>query len=94
MSLKKAGNPLGIDLSKFSISSGLMADIRRIESFSGHADFREMIDFLSCQVKEGIEKTFLVHGEQETQKRYAEELRKSGFRNIEIPAKGQEYSIL
>jgi metallo-beta-lactamase family protein len=70
------------------------ADIRRIESFSGHADYREMIDFLSCQVKEGIEKTFLVHGEQETQKRYAEELRKSGFRNIEIPAKGQEYSIL
>ena len=32
MSLKKAGNPLGIDLSKFSIGSGLMADIRRIDN--------------------------------------------------------------
>lgn len=31
-SLRNAGNPLGIDLSKFSIQSGLMADIRRIDS--------------------------------------------------------------
>lgn len=70
------------------------ADIRKIESFSGHGDYREMMQFLNCQEKRGIEKTFIVHGEYETQKRYASELQKDGFRNIEIPAKGQEYSIL
>lgn len=70
------------------------ADIRKIESFSGHADYKEMIGFLSCQEKRAIEKTFLVHGEYETQQNYAGELRKEGYKNIEIPAKGQEYSIL
>jgi metallo-beta-lactamase family protein len=70
------------------------ADIRKIEAFSGHADYREMISFLNCQEKTAIEKTFIVHGEYETQKKYTEKLVKEGFKNIEIPAKGQEYSIL
>ncbi len=29
------------------------ADIRKIESFSGHADYKEMIQFLGCQEKSG-----------------------------------------
>ena len=70
------------------------AEVRRIESFSGHADYREMIGFLGCQEKKSVEKTFIVHGEYETQKRYVSELEKEGFRNLEIPAKGQEYKIL
>lgn len=70
------------------------ADIRKIESYSGHADYREMIQFLNCQEKSAVEKMFIVHGEYETQKKYTEELKKEGFRNIEIPMKGQEYTIL
>ena len=70
------------------------ADIRKIDSFSGHGDYKEMIDFLRCQNKSAIEKTFIVHGEYETQKKYVSELLKEGFKNIEIPAKGQEYRIL
>jgi metallo-beta-lactamase family protein len=70
------------------------ADIRKIESYSGHADYREMIQFLNCQEKNGLEKTFIVHGEYETQKKYVSELQKEGYKNIEIPARGQEYSIL
>jgi metallo-beta-lactamase family protein len=69
------------------------AEIRKIDSFSGHGDYTEMIDFLSCQDKNAIEKLFLVHGEYETQKKYLQSLQKSGFRNIEIPAKGQEYVL-
>ena len=71
----------------------IKADIRRIESFSGHGDYREMISFLGCQDKSVLEKIFLVHGEYETQKKYAEALKQEGFRNIEIPLKGQEYEI-
>lgn len=70
------------------------ADIRKIESFSGHADYKEMIQFLGCQEKTAVEKIFIVHGEYETQKKYVAELQKEGFINLEIPAKGQEYSIL
>jgi len=70
------------------------ADIRKIESFSGHGDYKEMISFLSCQEKSAIEKTFIVHGEYETQKKYVARLQSEGFRNIEIPAKGQSFDIL
>jgi len=70
------------------------ADIRKIDSFSGHGDYREMIGFLGCQEKSAIERTFIVHGEYETQKNYVAELQKEGFRRIEIPAKGQEYQVL
>jgi metallo-beta-lactamase family protein len=69
------------------------AEIRKIESFSGHADYNEMIDFLECQKKNEVEKTFLVHGEYETQVNYSARLQKAGFSNIEIPLKGQEYTI-
>ena len=50
------------------------ADIRKIESFSGHGDYQEMIDFLNCQDKNRLEKTFIVHGEYETQKKYVSDL--------------------
>jgi metallo-beta-lactamase family protein len=81
------------EVSIFGIMHEIKADIRKIESFSGHGDYREMIGFLGCQDKSVISKTFLVHGEYETQKKYAESLRQEGFNNIEIPAKGQEYEI-
>ncbi len=69
------------------------ADIRKIEAFSGHGDYREMISFLNCQDKDALAKTFIVHGEYETQKKYVGYLQEDGFSNIEIPAKGQEFEI-
>jgi metallo-beta-lactamase family protein len=69
------------------------ATVRKIESFSGHGDYNEMISFLSCQDKDALGKTFLVHGDFETQKRYAARLMNEGYKNIEIPSKGQEYEI-
>jgi metallo-beta-lactamase family protein len=69
------------------------ADVKKIESFSGHGDYKEMISFLSCQNKSALRKTFIVHGEYETQKKYVATLRKEGYKDIEIPAKGQEYEI-
>jgi metallo-beta-lactamase family protein len=69
------------------------AEVKKIESFSGHADYREMINFLSCQNKTEISKIFIVHGEYETQKKYVTTLQNEGFGNIEIPARGQEFEI-
>ena len=69
------------------------AEVKKIDSYSGHGDYREMISFLECQNKNAIEKTFLVHGEYETQKKYSAELLKAGFKNIEIPAMRQEYKL-
>ena len=51
------------------------ADVKKIESFSGHADYKELISFLNCQDKNALQKTFIVHGEYETQKKYVAYLR-------------------
>ena len=69
------------------------AEVRKIDSFSGHGDYREMIAFLSCQEKSALQKIFIVHGEYETQKKYVTTLQNEGYLNIEIPAKGEEYRI-
>jgi metallo-beta-lactamase family protein len=82
------------EMSIFGTIYPVKAEIKKIESFSGHGDYREMISFISCQEKSALEKMFIVHGEYETQKKYVSELQKEGFKNIEIPARGQEFEIL
>jgi len=69
------------------------AEVKKIESYSGHGDYKEMIGFLGCQDKNAIEKTFIVHGEYETQQKYVGRLIAEGFKNVEIPSRGQEYEI-
>ncbi|MGC3978844.1 MAG: MBL fold metallo-hydrolase [Paludibacteraceae bacterium] len=69
------------------------AAIRKIEAFSGHADYNEMIQFLKCQDVSAIKKTFLVHCEYGVQQAYRDHLFENGFQHIEIPAPGNEFEI-
>jgi metallo-beta-lactamase family protein len=69
------------------------AEIRKLESFSGHGDYREMIAYLNCQDKEKLKKVFLVHGEYESQLGYKKHLEASGFKSIAIPAPGEEFTF-
>jgi len=69
------------------------ADIRRLDSFSGHGDYKEMIEYLSCQNKGKLKKVFLVHGDYDTQLAYKKHMEDAGFSNIEIPSAGQSFEI-
>jgi metallo-beta-lactamase family protein len=69
------------------------AEVRKIESYSGHGDYREMISFLDCQEKGELQRTFIVHGEYETQKKYSEYLSNEGYNDIEIPGRGEEFDL-
>lgn len=69
------------------------ADIERIEAFSGHGDYLEMLDYLSCQDKEKLKKVFLVHGDTEAQEFYRNEMEKAGYTNVEIPSQGEEFEL-
>lgn len=80
-------------VSIFGEEHPVRAKIERIEAFSGHADYSEMIDYLNSQDKNRIRKVFLVHGETEAQDFYKAELEKAGFSNIEIPEQGQEFKL-
>ena len=81
------------EVSIFGTVYKVNAAVKKIESYSGHGDYKEMIGFLSCQDKGALEKTFIVHGEYETQKKYAASLQNEGYKNIEIPSKGMTYEI-
>jgi metallo-beta-lactamase family protein len=69
------------------------ARIERIDSFSGHGDYKEMADFLSCQDTSKIQHTFLVHGDYKVQTKYKEFLTSKGFNNISIPDVGDEFEV-
>ena len=69
------------------------AEIVRIEAFSGHGDYSEMLSFLGCQVPSAIKKVFLVHGDYEAQTFYKGQLEAAGFSNIEIPEAMSEVTI-
>lgn len=81
------------EVSIHGIVHKVKAEIRKIESFSGHGDYREMANYLDCQDKSLLKKTFIVHGEYETQLKYADYLRNDGFSNIEVPSRGQEIEL-
>ena len=68
------------------------ADIEIMDSFSAHADKKELLDFMQNQ-KERCKKIFLVHGEYDTQEKFSKYLIENGFNVVEIPQHGQEYEI-
>ncbi len=75
-------------ISIFGTPHKVNAQIKRMEAFSAHGDYKEMIDYLSLQDKSKIKKTFLVHGEYNAQLEYKKHLEEAGFKNIIIPEVG------
>jgi metallo-beta-lactamase family protein len=80
-------------ISIFGIQYEVNATIERIEAFSGHGDYNEMLSYLNCQDKSKIKKTFLVHGDYDAQLFYKERMKEAGFGNIEIPESGNEFVL-
>lgn len=69
------------------------ADVVIMDSYSAHGDYKEMIQYLSCQDKEKVKQIFLVHGEYDTQVAYKEKLLDAGFKNISIPDQGDKVDL-
>jgi len=80
-------------VSIFGVEYDVKADIERIDAYSGHGDYKEMIEFLNCQDKSKVQKVFIVHGEYGAQQSYKQKLEAEGFKNIEIPDLKQEYEL-
>lgn len=80
-------------ISIFGEEHKVRADIRRIDGFSGHGDYKEMIQYLSTQDVEKIKHTFIVHGELTAAQAYKDHLYEAGFRGISIPKRGEEVEL-
>ena len=77
-------------ISIFGVDRKIKAQITKLEGFSGHGDWKEMIDYLTRSLQvEGVQRVFVVHGETEAAKTYQQHLYDAGFRGVEIPEKGE-----
>lgn len=71
----------------------VFAEIHRMNNFSAHADWKEMIQYLSCQDTSKVKKVFLVHGEEDTLGAFKSHLINAGFNNVQIVEQGISYSL-
>jgi len=69
------------------------AEIEMIEAFSAHADYAEIIKFLSCQNKSNVNAIYLVHGDSSAKISFKEKLIKEGFKRVIIPHKNEVITI-
>lgn len=69
------------------------ADVERLDSYSGHADYNEMIQFLACQDTGKVRQVLLVHGEIDSQDFFRDKLKEKGFNQVLIPELGEEIEV-
>ena len=81
-------------ISIFGLDRRIKAQITKIESFSGHGDYQEMIDYLtrSLQVND-VQRVFVVHGAEEAAEAYKEHLHEAGFKEITVPEHGETVTL-
>lgn len=86
----KAGDP---EVKIFGEMHEVKAKVESMENFSAHADYNEMLDYLSCQDPNKVKKLILVHGNFEVQTKWADNLIQHGFLNCVIPNKGESIEL-
>ncbi|MGZ8544806.1 MAG: MBL fold metallo-hydrolase RNA specificity domain-containing protein [Flavisolibacter sp.] len=69
------------------------AEIGQLQGMSAHGDTDDMMQFLSRQDPGKVKGIFLVHGEHEVQKAFAERLTVKGFKRVECPNHHQVYPL-
>ena len=81
-------------VSIFGFDHRIRAQVTKVEGFSGHGDYQEMIQYLTaCQDAKKVQKVFIVHGEYAAQEAMKAHLHEAGFGVVEVPAKGEEFRV-
>ena len=81
-------------VSIFGFDHRIRAQVTKVEGFSGHGDYQEMIQYLTaCQDAKKVQKVFIVHGEYSAQEAMKAHLHEAGFGVVEVPAKGEEFGV-
>ena len=81
-------------VSIFGFDHRIRAQVTKVEGFSGHGDYQEMIQYLTaCQDAKKVQKVFIVHGEYSAQEAMKAHLREAGFGEVAIPEKGEEFRV-
>ncbi len=71
----------------------VLANVEKIDVFSGHGDQDDLVEFVRQQSPEQLKQIFLVHGEKPSMESFKNTLESVGYKNIEIPEKGQTFEL-
>ncbi|MBP9186453.1 MAG: MBL fold metallo-hydrolase [Bacteroidia bacterium] len=71
----------------------VIADVVSMDYFSAHADYGEIITFLSKQKANKVQQVFLVHGELDAQESLKTKLQDIGYKNIAIPRMKETFNL-
>ncbi len=67
--------------------------VTALNSYSAHADYKEIMNFLSCQNPQEVKKIFLVHGNEDVMFDFKIKLMEAGFNHVEIPDLNDYYDL-
>ncbi|CAN5333066.1 MBL fold metallo-hydrolase [soil metagenome] len=70
------------------------ADVAIMDPFSAHGDYKEMLQFLSCQNPAEVKRVFLVHGDPTVMPAWKGHLMAAGFHNLTIAEYQHVYEVL
>jgi metallo-beta-lactamase family protein len=76
----------------FNDTYPVRAEVAVLNSFSGHADYNEMLEYVSNLDKKRLKKIFLVHGEKEAQTHLQKVLAEQKY-TVEIVKAGERYLL-
>lgn len=70
------------------------AKIEKLNSFSGHADEKELGDFLTASFDQSqTYMLFLVHGEEDRAEKFQAHLEGLGYKNVIVPSRGDIFAL-
>lgn len=71
----------------------VLANIEKIDVFSGHGDQNDLIKFVKMQDPDKLKGVFLVHGEQQSMADFQGKINQLGYNTVEIPLRGRTYEL-
>jgi metallo-beta-lactamase family protein len=67
----------------------LRAEVVVLNSFSGHADRNELLEYLGRFDRKDMQQVFVVHGDPDQSEKLGQGLGAAGFRRVVVPARGE-----
>lgn len=71
----------------------VMANIEKVDVFSGHGDRDDLMRFVGMQPAATLKQVFLVHGEYASMEAFQQALTEAGYANVTIPKKGDSFDL-
>ncbi|HET6274072.1 MAG TPA: MBL fold metallo-hydrolase [Bacteroidota bacterium] len=74
----------------FGEPHALKAEVVVLNSFSGHADRNELLEYIRQFDPRRLKQTFLVHGDPDQSEKLGAGIREAGFSGVSVPSRGEK----